>query len=497
MKFRLIALAALAATGAAHAISPADMVAAGTNLKVHYIAGASAQTPMLGAYLYSQCDTTTFDHFFKGSDHHAYSCVLKNKVGNWNIGTKILVTKRDKGGSVFGVNPIAQQTAQETLDVLTPGACTLVSGSTPTGTNANYTCTATTNQVAHAGLSDVEPAIFQLAVKVNGVANYLNLDPAANGVPLTSTELGTLNVAAVNETIFGVAVSKNLRNALQSAQGLTVGDDTAANQPSIPRAFYAAAVSGFLKGNTAGYTGWSAVTGVAADDSKAINICRRVNGSGTQAAGNLFFLDAGNLLDSTKGAIVPVSGNTTLATLNATSTLWNSNALNVIENSGTGDVETCLGNAFTAGAYAAGVISLEKDPGTKNYRFVKIDGAAPTQANARVGGYGFLYTASMQYNTKQVMDSGVLAFIKAVRTAVATPNVIAGLATPARNGVLASPSQWNVTTATCATATGNDALYGSCVERLDAASLYTYNKRVLGITTAMKTNSGQQLHLVR
>jgi len=532
MKFRLIALAALAATGAAHALTPTSMATGGlyaSTLKVVRVAGASAQTPMLGAFIQDQCQPGTFDHFQAGSNHHAYSCLLAVKIGNWNIGTPILITKRDKGGSFFGVNPIAQATAQETLDVLTNtngnGDCTYSSTVTATGKTANYTgCTKTTSAVAHLGLSDVEPAMFQakITVPVSNVntATYPNVSVVdfpfgTTAAPLNSTELGRLDTIAVTQTVFGVAVSAPLYAAMQAAQGLTT------EVPTMPRAFYAAAVSGFVKGNTTGFAGWSTLTKVSTDDTKAVNICRRTSGSGTQAVSNHFFLNMGSLLTSATGVMTPLeptlqpsqSGAPTLVTAAnvVNTTNWTRTDYNILGNYGTGDVETCLVNAGTSGLYAMGVITLEKDPTVapvKSYRFVKLDGQTPSRTAAREGAYPLVYAATMQYITKTganadgstatAPDKDTIAFMSAIRGLIGTTKAVADLGAPASNGVLALPYNWASTTATCATATGNDALYGSCVERLDAKSPYTYYKHVIGTTLATpKTGSNQALVVVR
>jgi hypothetical protein len=266
----------------------------------------------------------------------------------------------------------------------------------------------------------------------------------------------------------------------------------------MPKAFYAAAAAGFAKAKT-GFAGWSALTGVTADDSMPVNLCRRQNGSGTQASSNLYFLQAGVQTNTNLGMLAPIAQTTTSTAVAD----WASTELNVIGGAGTGDVENCLTNANAAATkmYAMGVISMEKDPvsSNKNYRFVKIDGAAPTQANARAGQYGFIYSATMQFPKAgtHAASKDAQAFAKAVRGLIGTPNVIAKLDSPApRQGLLASPFVWNSTGGCMSAADANDALYGSCVERLDLASPYNYTKLILG-GTAAKTSNASPLHLVR
>lgn len=497
MNVRLIALAALAATGAAHAapITPADLDTArtGGTLSEYRIFGASAQSRMVGAYMKSICNTSDFTTYFdttSGSNHRAYACTLAKKVGQHNIGTLILVNKREAGGSIMGVNPIAKNTAQNAMQVT--GAGCVATGLTADVNVAAYTCNTVALQTAHAGISDVEPARFSDVVTVDGVAVNLNLPVGNddNGTPwavLTTTEQNALDVAAINQTLFGIAVNLNLRNALQTAQGLTVGSDAAADMPSMPRAFYAGAIAGYVQGGSAN-ANWKALTGAAGDELKQVNICRRANGSGTQASSNLFFAEAATITSDANGMLFPKT---------ATGALAVNGTLAVIEATSTGSVESCLTNAVLGSTgYAMGVVSFEVDPGTKAYRFVKIDGAAPDKALARIGGYPFLYSASMQYKKTGAgaLDTVQKAFIGAVRTQLTAPAIIATLDTSPRKGVLASPGSYP---ANCANATAPSKTEGSCVERLDYKSAFNANTYLNGEATTFKTNSKQPLHIVK
>lgn len=498
MNVRLIALAALAATGSAQAalITPAQLDAARTanTLKEYRIFGASAQSRMVGAYMKSICNAADFTTYFdttSGSNHRGYACTLSKKVGQHNIGTMILVNKREAGGSILGVNPIAQNSAQNAMQITAASGC-VVTGLPADVNSASYTCGQVALQTGHAGISDVEPARFSDVVTVDGVAVNLNL-PAGNddnGTPwavLTTTEQNALDVAAVNQTLFGIAANLNLRNALQSAQGLTVGSDAAADMPSMPRAFYAAAIAGYVRGGGTNAS-WKTLTGAAGDELKQVNICRRANGSGTQASSNLFFADAATITSDANGMLFP---------LTATGALAINGTLAVIEATSTGSVESCLTNAVLGSTgYAMGVVSYEVEPGTKNYRFVKIDGAAPDKALARIGGYPFVYSASMQFKKTGAgaLNAEQKAFVSAMRTQLTTPVIISGLDASPRKGVMAGPGSY---TANCADAAGAPKTDGSCVERLDFKSLFNANTYLNGEAAAFKTNSKQPLHVVK
>ena len=108
MKLRLLALAtSLAFASGAQALTPAQIESARTagNLKEIYFSGASALRLSFAAYMAEVCDTATMHVFFDstaGSAHRAYSCTLAKAVGNYAIGTQLVVYKRDAGGSGQG-----------------------------------------------------------------------------------------------------------------------------------------------------------------------------------------------------------------------------------------------------------------------------------------------------------------------------------------------------------------------------------------------------------
>ncbi len=473
MKFRMIALAALAATGSAHALSPADIVTARGNgtLKEVYIAGASAQRLFIGAWVQEQCKPATFDVFFNGtgaapsgSSHRAYSCELNKKVGNWVAGTKLLVVKRDAGGSTQGVNPVATATAQDVM--LVDASCTATGQPSPSADILvpSYACNSVTSKVVDAGVSDVEPAVFQRDV------NLL--------APAVKVDTTTLDSAAFNQTIMAPAVNKTLYAALQAAQGLAQ-DDAPANQPSLPSTFLSAVFSGKIAGGGTKKMGWNVVIPSSVDANvlnKQVNVCRRNIGSGTQAAFNIQFLNAGCV--STVERLLPVGQTVTVNTNSANAVspaIAQVGTLAWVNNSGSGTVESCLGTTVEGvGGYGIGILSRENTPtptGTttdKGYRFVKVDGIAPTRDNAKVGRYDMVYAATMQWNKNTLVDADKLAFAKALRTngAKATSLNVADVDT--QQGVLAPPTTYTTAYADITDAT--TLKFASRVDRLKANS---------------------------
>ncbi|HEX4511797.1 MAG TPA: hypothetical protein VH328_17035 [Burkholderiaceae bacterium] len=504
MKVRLVSLAAMAVVGSAHALSPAQIDADRSNgtLKEIVIHGGSAQAPLFGAYAVSICNSD-IDVYFNsggsgtGKDYRAYACTLKATIkGSYSAGTPILLTKRDLGGSIYGVNPIAEQNKQNTMSVdSTAGNC-VTTGQQAGATTPSYTCANFALEQANAGISDVEPTIFSSVMTVGNTKTAINLpsgsDDSGNAwKTLTAKQLKVLNVGGANQTIFGVGVSTPLRNAMQQAQGLNVGSEAPADVPSMPRAFYSAAVSGFVKASTANHAGWDALTGNTADNALQVNICRRANGSGTQASSNLLFLNAGTLDTTAGGGLAPLVANGVAVAVSGA-------PIAVIENTSTGTAISCLTGASSLGAYAVGIISFENDPGTSAWRFVKLDGQVPSQPTARVGGYPYVYEASIQWLNKGngAPTGQLLGFLENLRVTLGSPAGIAALSDPAaKRGVLAPPSNY---TGTCASQApgSNNQLYGSCVERLDTTSAYNSGKLVY-TTKPYETNSNQDLHIVK
>lgn len=444
MKLRstLIALACLASFGAAHALTPAEIVAArgDGSLKEVRLAGASALRLLIGAYIQADlAQPATFDVFFDsatGANHRAYSFKTKVAIGTWPVGTPVVVYKRDAGGSSQGVTPLVTADATQT-HMLLDGSCTAAAGGVSPATDiqkAGFICAGTTAGLAHAGFSDVEPALLQAAI---------------NGGSLLDTS--GLDAAGFVQNIFGVAVNKKLYLALQKAQGLVAAsateiDESAAAQPSVPKSFISGALTGQLLGSAASKKGWNLLIPASVDsniNNKRINVCRRTPGSGTQAASNVYF--ANNPCGGATNQFSPTAG-TTSATLAVTG------SITTLQNSSTGAVETCLGNVealadATGGGYAFGVLGRENNPlangGEKGYRYVKLSGATPSRAALIAGEYDFAVEASMQWAKSGAANApaaDVLALLSKLRAELGKASILQGLDPDLQNGLAALPS---------------------------------------------------------
>ncbi|MGH6645576.1 hypothetical protein [Aquabacterium sp.] len=257
------------------------------------------------------------------------------------------------------------------------------------------------------GFLDVEPALFKAANLISG--NY------------------TVKPATFSQ-VFGVAVSKDLYEALQGAQGLTVGiaNATPANQPTISKSQLVSLISNFDFNDAKNLGPKFLVPGTAQTN---LTYCRRPNTSGTQAAAEAYFLGNPGLTGPLAGALTihdPVNdGDADVVADNGTG-----NTVTYKINSTSGNVRTCL----DAAGFAFGFLSAENNPvGTNNYRFVKLsqadfaEGVAGSSqtASAIKGAYDYVFESVLfNPNAATTVAGKVLDLInKSIKTGPTTPGV--------------------------------------------------------------------------
>ena len=432
-----LAIAAALAGQAAFAITASNYTNTGEftgdTLNIR-ISGASAQdNGILGSAL-SLCTAGSL-HKYSISNNAVYFCTpdVGTNPGQITVPsgiTKLAIYKYSSGGSYYGVGPVNSNTLATGAALTATGnqlpfldltkinsLCTGTNatvtsaatfGSTTLGTYVNVACgtgTLTTAATTYIGLSDVEPAFF-------------------------TTATGNLSSENIYGLIFGPIVSKNLYDALQTAQGLTVGSDTEANMPSLSSAQITAAFT--QSGQTWGGIG---VTSGLSDDS--IYVARRVDSSGTQKVFEAVVVGTPNGQAGLKSCfgssvlsfLAPDSGSTGLNTGDASSACnLTSGAPFVYGGSGGSNVRDCLANHSGKGRGAIGILTAEDKFGSANWRFVKVDGVAPTQANAAKGTYrhvveSFINTrASGTYATSSAL--GYTAVVNRLKADFSNPTII-------------------------------------------------------------------------
>lgn len=194
------------------------------------------------------------------------------------------------------------QASQEHLIVGEAG-CVAAEGGVSPATDfqkAGFICSSKGPALAHAGISDVEPALLQATI--NGGSG---LDTSG------------LDAAGFVQNIFAVGVNNKLYLALQKAQGLDNAgaiNEAESARPSIPKSFITGALTGQILGNSSSKKGWNLLIPTSIDanvNSKRINVCRRTPTSGTQAASNLYF--ANNPCGGTASQYSVTAGSTSAA----------------------------------------------------------------------------------------------------------------------------------------------------------------------------------------
>lgn len=367
-------------------------------------------------------DTATAGAF----QHRAWYGTAKAGIPGVTAGTKILFVKRSKGGSVWGVDPVARASRIESLDF---AAC--VQGGTAAGDSktydyfcptkgldpdsANFTNPALNSGVpSDFGVSDVSPALFKAPYNVEFGQSELSTAEAAK-----------LTIKPVNTLIMGLAVTNDVPLS-------TV----------ISRADY----GNMLMGNIQDWTQIDAGLG----GNTQVVACRRVNGSGTQASYNWFFNNF-PCESAFNGQQAPTSMYTNNASgiVSGTGTETDPYVIDptqgytVVNNSTSGDVRNCLKNAQAKVDHkikgdngkwyltkfsnsgnpfkAVGVLSADSYGSESGWTYRNIYGAgsfapatqaasagatgiAPSKANLLSGAWDFAVELTMQYRNANVTN---------------------------------------------------------------------------------------------
>ncbi|MCG8671938.1 MAG: hypothetical protein MI867_21220 [Pseudomonadales bacterium] len=439
----VVAAASLAVAGSASALTIADLPA---DVQID-VSGASASdktfqgvfntlcvdTPVVFT---DRCDdenvesdlSTCVDTGSKlpGKSYAGYFCTMDaSTVSGLSGSTTVLLRKRSTGGSFWGTVPVANADGIDFMEINSSN-CNAVPGESDV-----YKCDKNTVETAvpDAGISDEEPELFT------------SLNVATGATPMDANLRANLNVEPINALTFGVPVTNALFAALQEAQGLTVGGPLPANMPSLSKEQVAALISGSINNWSDVQYGGVPLTTLATTPPTAdsrVAICRRVNGSGTQAQMNANFLHA----PCTSAASFPSTDNTPCTGTKGENpspgfcsdgyaALEFANGANVVhENSGSGDVTQCLDDLQDANRWAIGVQSLEK--ASDKWQFIKVNGFAPTLENVAEGKYFDWAASTVQWRNKVVNGEPVptaaqLAILSSIREEAGQPSVLDGI----------------------------------------------------------------------
>lgn len=362
-----MSLALAGMSGQTMAAAPANPLTTAAQIDV-YLSGASAPQATLGALaatLFGENSvaggcaatdnpaTTTVNEKFCnfhvlyntvgtiGADYRAYYGALQSAFTingrTLSAGTTVLLTNRARGGSVHGVNPVALSFPIATMPVNT--GCTFIAGDV----NAyNYTCPpsgtdGTSGRRPEFGVSDVAPYMFK--------APY-NKEPGAAAIfnALSSAEVARLNNGGNGKAVFALQFGVPATNSVPATLTTTNGSPVT----GFTKAMYSALLTG-------GIADWSQIDSTINTGNTGVVICRRSQGSGTQATYNAYF----NNFPCTVNSVIPGSDTAparmegsfgiSAFTLGGTDpiTIDPTAGFTVVENPSSGNVRDCLWRAQT------------------------------------------------------------------------------------------------------------------------------------------------------
>ncbi len=400
-----LALAAVSAPAAAAYVEPYDLT--GSEPYTVFLSGATAQDKGMILLMRRLCSAGTMTRVqakIGTATHQSMFCEANGTDTTGITAATKIVLHKNGGGSSNGVNSVADSLTVAFLNLsvlnatnITSCTVTTVASTTDFADYKNYVCASSlvtaSNVIPDAGISDVEPSLLGWTSGVNGA----------------------LTVTAGPMLTFGVPVSKNFRDALQTAQSTKlgagcVGSDSEACMPNMTKAQIAA----ILSGATAAVNKFADDAGVVMANPAGgggLGLCRRKSGSGTLAGTVAYFLNEGcvKTAQAVKTIVSGSDGDTVLA---ASTTAAQAVANRVNMYSSTNTVMGCLNANHTAGKYAIGMASMEFKPGTAytgvtspvseftadtaNWGWVKVGGYAPTLLNTAQARYDFAFELSYQ-----------------------------------------------------------------------------------------------------
>lgn len=384
-------------------------------------------------------------------------CNFKASLGGNLAGAQVAVYKYN-GGSGTGVAPVANPVTapaadQGYMDASISACPQVVPTSNPGPSNTFlsvdgatrfklYDCPSTrVTQAPDGGISDVEPKLFvgQLATGFGNSVPGISPDKPQNDF----VDIGNLIVKAGPGIVFGVIVTTAFYDELvndQQAAGLLPdcpSSPTRAERdgldcmPSLPAPLVTSVFTGEISNWTTRAIYGQALSPPAfanappgsptyqrGPDGAKVNICRRTAGSGTNAQFQVEYLRT-NCINASPSQrtfannvpqvvaapqVYENEGSSQLdACMNAlqSGTGYNGGFTNGITNFPTAPTPLNGGTSSVVPlgrtAYGIGYNSLERNSAlTQGYRFVKIDGVAPTLEQAYLGNYRDVYYLSYQ-----------------------------------------------------------------------------------------------------
>lgn len=365
----------------------------------------------------------SIDIYYFGTSNRVTTCTGAANLPAGLAGQPIAIYKESTVGSFNGPGPLVGLGTAATTDGSTPTGYQLIflNAGTPGTSGSSHlnltNCPASGKQLANVGPTGVNDPNFlnywshtctdadgHLQIAANptgGIADVeANLLKNPNGVFFPAAALSLLTGAPGLDVVWTPWVTKNLYYALQAAQHLadgtvkaacnTANNDAPACAPSLSKSQVADIMT------LAGFYSWNQILNLNNATDNTVYLCRRDDGSGTEASYEVYFLGA-----RCGGPSNPSGSKLVIATPASAPG-------QVTVNGSTGGVRNCLQTYFAAGQWALGfgaetVAADLTVHGTNTcndcFRAPAIDGVLPTLANV-VNGYDpywstdFLYTAN-------------------------------------------------------------------------------------------------------
>ncbi len=383
-----------------------------------------------------------------GRAHTAYFCTLDTtRFPEFSISMpRVLFHKTSYGGSHKGLNPLIDEVAIDAMNIYN-GNC--AAPDLARGENF-WRCDITPDSDNDPLTGNLLQTVPDLGISVFNPEMYVGVNTPYYYSPVSARDVADkLVVKAVAAFVFAVPVSTNLRDALQEVQfpgnticttytadpnavdfnPLSEPRESEACMPSLSKRQVASIMTGKVrnwsvfkldvKGSSVALT--DAVTRMP-DDTK-VRYCRGIDGADNQVQVNAQFLN----YPCFAGAATPVT---------APNSVFYGPI--VVENSGSGNMTQCLNDANNGAGYSQTAWAL----GIHNYstahqnidliddfRFIKIDGVAPTLENAANGKYNGWVESTIQWRRQAYNGptANKLKFIEEFSTLIGRPDILADL----------------------------------------------------------------------
>jgi hypothetical protein len=447
LRYAVTVALAGAAVGSAHATDISTYTSNAANNVNVFVSGSTAlDNTMTNAAIQQAagqqglCIPGTADIYLIGTSQKLIYCQA-NTTANVGSGKFLALFKESNVGSANGVQPLINAAKGGTAGTtfLNPAVATDANCGTPVTTAATGDFS---QYVTHPGCGT---GAGNLAATPTG--GFADVEAAmlltAGGQAISATDTtNNLSATPTVDQVWGVAVTKALYYALQSAEGLTcpstytsygvtgapsggpayVGKDSASCAPSLSRQQVASIITRQIGNGTA----LSITNGV--DDT--IYICRRDFGSGTEASFEAYFVG-----QRCGKPALSVPGEEGFAVWAAGSSGGVRTCLQAFQNGGitlTGFYDTTASFEPSAGSYAVGFTNTEITQANMTgagdaFRLIAVDGVLPQIANVQDGTWPYFST-------------GNAYTIKAGKPGATSPTSLPGLAFAALTKLIGHPT---------------------------------------------------------